>query len=69
MQNWINILQQKTVERKDIKESEIISIIPFELIESWDNFMRGKTCPILEDGDHGVYSCDLNQFLNRAYSN
>ena len=66
MQNWINILQQKTLEKKDIKESEVISVIPFELIESWDNFMRGKTCPVLDDGDYGVYSWDLNQFLNHA---
>ena len=65
MENWIKILEQKTLEKKDIKESEVISVIPFGLLESWDNFMRGKTCPILEDGDHGVYSWDLNQFLTR----
>ena len=65
MENWIKILEQKTLEKKDIKESEVISVIPFGLLESWDNFMRGKTCPILEDGDYGVYSWDLNQFLSR----
>ena len=64
MENWIKILEQKTLEKKDIKESEVISVLPFELIESWDNFMRGKTCPILDDGDHGVYPWDLKQFLN-----
>ena len=64
MVNWIKILEQKTLEKKDIKESEIISVIPFELIEFWDNFMRGKTCPVLDDGDYGVYNWDLNQFLN-----
>ena len=65
MENWIKILEQKTLEKREIKESEVISTIPFELLESWDNFMRGKTCPILEDGDHGVYTWDLNQFLKR----
>ena len=65
MENWIKILEQKTLEKKDIKESEVISVLPFNVLESWDNFMRGKTCPILEDGDHGVYSWDLNQFLTR----
>ena len=65
MENWIKILEQKTLEKKDIKESEVISVLPFELIESWDNFMRGKTCPILDSGDHGVYTWDLNQFLNK----
>ena len=64
MHNWINVLEQKTLEKKDIKESEVISVLPFELLESWDNFMRGKTCPVLDGGDHGVYSWDLNQFLN-----
>lgn len=65
MQNWINVLEQKTLEKKDIKESEVISVLPLELLESWHDFMRGKTCPILKDGDHGIYSWDLNQFLNR----
>jgi len=65
MENWINILEQKTLDNKNIKESEILSALPFELVESWDNFMRGKTCPILENGDHGVYTWDLNQFLHK----
>lgn len=65
MENWINILEQKTLEKKHIKESEVLSVIPFEMLESWDNFMRGKTCPILDNGDHGVYTWDLNQFLHR----
>lgn len=65
MENWIKILEQKTLDKKDIKESEVISVLPFNVLEAWDNFMRGKTCPILEDGDHGVYSWDLNQFLTR----
>jgi len=64
MENWIKTLKQKTINNGNIKESEIISIIPFEMIEKWDNFMRGKTCPLLDDGDHGVYTWDLNQFLN-----
>ena len=64
MENWFKILEQKTLDNKEIKESEVISILPFNLMESWDNFMRGKTCPILEDGDYGVYAWDLNQFLN-----
>ena len=46
-----------------IKESEILLNLPYELHNDWDNFMRGKTCPILDNGDHGVYSWDLEQFL------
>ena len=64
MENWIKILEQKTLEKKDIKESEVLCVLPYELLEVWDNFMRGKTCPILDDGDHGIYAWDLNQFLS-----
>jgi hypothetical protein len=65
MENWIKILEEKTLEGKDIKESEVISVLPFELLESWDNFMRGKTCPALDDGEYGLYAWDVNQFLNK----
>ena len=65
MKNWAQILNEKTLEAQAIKESEILINIPNELREEWDNFMRGKTCPILDDGDHGVYSWDLGQFLNK----
>lgn len=64
MENWINHLKQKTHQSGNIKESEILYVLPFELVELWDNFMRGKTCPILDNGDHGVYAWDLKQFLN-----
>jgi len=64
METWIKILEQKTLDKKNIKESEVLSVLPYEILESWDNFMRGKTCPLLDDGDYGVYSWDLNQFLN-----
>jgi len=64
MENWISHLQQKTLETNNVKESEILVALPYKLVESWDNFMRGKTCPILDDGDHGVYPWDLKQFLN-----
>ena len=47
-----------------IKESDILVNLPYELHNDWDNFMRGKTCPILDNGDHGVYSWDLSQFIN-----
>ena len=65
MNNWIQILSEKSLEAQAIKESEILINIPFELRKEWDNFMRGKTCPILDDGDYGVYSWDLNQFLSK----
>jgi len=65
MNNWMDILENLSLQDKEIKESEILFNLPKELHNDWDNFMRGKTCPILDNGDHGVYSWDLNQFLNR----
>jgi hypothetical protein len=65
MNNWINSLENLSLSDKNIKESEVLFNLPQELHSDWDNFMRGKTCPILDNGDHGVYSWDLNQFLNK----
>ena len=61
----MNILESLSLQSNAIKESEILINLPRELHSDWDNFMRGKTCPILDNGDHGVYSWDLNQFLNK----
>jgi len=65
MSHWMRILENLSLQDKTIKESEILFNLPQELHSDWDNFMRGKTCPILDNGDHGVYSWDLNQFLNK----
>jgi hypothetical protein len=65
MKNWMNVLETLTLQDKVIKESEVLFNLPQELHNDWDNFMRGKTCPLLDNGDHGIYAWDLNQFLNR----
>jgi hypothetical protein len=65
MNTWMDILENISLKSKEIKESEVLLNLPQELHSEWDNFMRGKTCPILDNGDHGVYSWDLNQFLNK----
>jgi hypothetical protein len=65
MNNWINSLEKLSLEKNAIKESDILINLPQQLHSDWDNFMRGKTCPILDNGDHGVYGWDLNQFLNK----
>ena len=59
------ILEKLSLQGNAVKESEVLFNLPQELHTDWDNFMRGKTCPILDNGDHGVYTWDLNQFLNR----
>lgn len=65
MNNWMGILEKLSLQGNAIKESEILFNLPQELHTEWDNYMRGKTCPLLENGDHGVYAWDLNQFLNK----
>ena len=64
MNLWKEKLEALTQAQTPVKESEILLILPFEYHTFWDNFMRGKTCPILENGDHGVYFWDLKQFIN-----
>jgi len=65
MNDWMSVLEKKSLENSAIKESEILVNLPSKLHNEWDNFMRGKTCPILDNGDHGVYGWDLSQFLNK----
>jgi hypothetical protein len=65
MKNWIENLKEKSSDFKALSESMVLSELPSELTEDWENFMRGKTCPILDNGDHGVYSWDLEQFIDR----
>lgn len=61
----MSVLENLSLQGKEIKESEILFNLPHDLHNDWDNFMRGKTCPLLDNGDHGIYAWDLNQFLNR----
>jgi hypothetical protein len=65
MKNWIENLKEKSCGFGAVTESLVLSELPSELTEDWDNFMRGKTCPILDSGEHGVYSWDLQQFLSK----
>lgn len=69
MNDWTTVLKNLSLGNNAIKESEILFNLPSNLHNEWDNFMRGKTCPILENGDHGVYSWDLNQFLAKKIHN
>jgi hypothetical protein len=60
---WIEQLEELS-KKETIRKKEILAIIPQDTHPHWDIFMIGKTCPILENGDRGVYGCDLKQFLN-----
>lgn len=46
-----------------ILERNVESSMPDELFDDWENYMRGKTCPLNDDGERGVYSWDLQEFL------
>jgi hypothetical protein len=62
MKNWIESLKEKSRDFEYVSEDLILSELPSELIEEWEKYMRGKTCPIIDTGI-GIYSCDLRQFL------
>ena len=64
--DWRSELKKLIGKESYIKESEILYRIPASKHSIWDNHMRGKTCPLLDNGDHGVYSWDLEQFLGRV---
>jgi len=66
MNNWKHDLTCLLEQDTSLQESKILTMLPHELRETWENFMRGKTCPILNSGDHGVYSWDLKQFLQKV---
>jgi hypothetical protein len=63
--NWKDLCKE-LCENSPIKESEILYNMPPSYHSKWDEYMRGKTCPILDNGEHGVYNWDLEQFLQRV---
>ena len=50
MTTYIKELEELSNRDSYIKESEILYILPFEMYEKWENFMRGKTCPLFDNG-------------------
>jgi hypothetical protein len=67
MSSWIQTLKLISSQNTFLKESEILYHLPIPHHNDWDNFMRGKTCPVLDNGEHGVYQWDLEQFLFKFY--
>jgi hypothetical protein len=64
--DWKSELKKLIDTESCIKESDILFRIPASKHSLWDNHMRGKTCPLFDNGDHGVYSWDLQQFLGKV---
>lgn len=46
-----------------ISDEQISLDLPEKYKPEFEEFMRGKTCPILDNGQKGVYSWDFEQFL------
>lgn len=47
-----------------IPEGEVLAAMPEELHAEWDKFMRGQTMLVREDGQAGIYPCDLIRFAS-----
>lgn len=48
-----------------VTDQQIYSILPAEYHLKFEELMRGKTCPIDENGNKCVYGWDLKQILER----
>jgi len=44
---------------------QILRLIPEEYHLKFEELMRGKTCLILDNGEKGVYSWDLEQIIEK----
>lgn len=62
---WKEQLRNLYKEPLMASNQQILRLIPEEYHLKFEEHMRGKTCPILDNGEHGVYSWDLEQFLQR----
>lgn len=60
-----NELKELISKNEIIPEAKVLLELPWELHDEWDEFMRGKTCPIIEKGSLGIYPWDLQQFLKK----
>ena len=48
-----------------VSNQQILRLIPEEHHSKFEELVRGKTCPILDNGEKGVYSWDLEQIVER----
>ena len=63
---WKEQLQHLCKESSIISNRQIYSILPGGgSFLKFEELMRGKTCPIADNGDKCVYSWDLERILNR----
>lgn len=62
---WKEQLHHLYKESFMISDQQILRLIPEECHLKFEELMRGKTCPILDNGEKGVYSWDLEQIVEK----
>lgn len=65
-ETWYNRLEVVEEPYPHIPEGEILAAMPEELHNEWDSFMYGQTTLVREDGQAGIYPCDLIRFVIRS---
>jgi hypothetical protein len=68
-QHWADQLIDLCKTTSVISDEQISFDLPEKYKVEFEQFMRGKTCPILDNGQRGVYSWDFEQYLNTVLRN
>lgn len=68
-QHWAEQLLDVCKTTSVISEEQISLDLPEKYKPEFEEFMRGKTCPILDNGQKGVYSWDFEQYLKTVLRN
>lgn len=63
--SWKEQLQCLCKKNSIVTNQQILSLLPDGYHLKFEELMRGKTCPLLDNRERGVYSWDLEQFLNK----
>lgn len=66
---WWSSLQIINQPYPHVPESEIQRVMPKNLKPSWEEYMRGKTVMMTDNGTEGIYPCDLMGFVYRLEDN
>lgn len=62
---WKEQLQHLYKESFMVSDQQILRLVPEDYHSKFEELMRGKTCPIADNGDKCVYSWDLEQIVNK----
>jgi hypothetical protein len=68
-QHWADQLIDLCKTTSVISDEQISLDLPEKYKAEFEQFMRGKTCPMLDSGQSGVYSWDFEQYLKTVLRN